>query len=50
MNVVNQKQPTALVLSSSTAVMSDLLMSRAESYALSLLLLMWQAVVLEQHC
>jgi hypothetical protein len=47
-NVLSQKQRTALVLSSSTAVMSDSLMSRAEKYALSLLMLMWQAIALEK--
>ena len=49
-NVLSQKQRTALVLSSSTAVMSDSLMSRAERYALSLLMLMWQAIAHEKNC
>jgi hypothetical protein len=49
MNVLNQKQRTALVLSSSTAVVSDLLMSRAESCALSLLMLMCQAIAHKQN-
>jgi hypothetical protein len=49
MNILNQKQRTALVLSSSAAVMRDLLMSRAESCAMSLLMLMWQAIAHEQN-